>query len=131
MGIFGTLMGKIFGNVAAAPEAVVPPAINATVAMTQLTQAVSIQAVPIQVDVTAILNKLASESKQNLDWKKSIVDLMKLVDIDSSLGNRKELAQELGYSGDMNDSAQMNIWLHKQVLQKLAENGGVVPQDLL
>jgi hypothetical protein len=68
--------------------------------------------------------------KEKLDWRKSIVDLMKLLKLDSSLTARKELAKELHYSGDMNDSASMNIWLHKQVMQKLAENGGKVPEDL-
>ncbi len=74
---------------------------------------------------------MASKNSEQLDWKKSIVDLMKLVGMDSSLHSRKELATELGYSGDQNDSATMNVWLHKQVLKKLAENGGKVPQNLL
>ena len=82
------------------------------------------------VDVEAVLSKLAAETKEKLDWRKSIVDLMKLLNLDSSLGSRKELAKELGYTGDMNDSASMNIWLHKQVMQKLAANGGKVPADL-
>jgi hypothetical protein len=82
------------------------------------------------VDVEAVLTKLASENKEKLDWRKSIVDLMKLLNLDSGLGARKELAKELGYTGDMNDSASMNIWLHKQVMQKLAANGGKVPADL-
>lgn len=74
---------------------------------------------------------MAAKNSEKLDWKKSIVDLMKLVGMDSSLSARKELATELGYTGDQNDSATMNVWLHKQVLKKLAENGGKVPQDLL
>ena len=82
------------------------------------------------VDVTAVLNGLAASNKEKLDWKRSIVDLMKLLGLDSSLGARKQLATELGYKGDMNDSATMNIWLHKQVMQKLAANGGKVPDDL-
>jgi hypothetical protein len=82
------------------------------------------------VDVEAVLTKLAAESKEKLDWRKSIVDLMKLLKLDSSFSARKELAKELGYSGDTNDSASMNIWLHKQVMQKLAANGGKVPADL-
>ena len=86
---------------------------------------------PASVDVNAVLNEMASKSSEKLDWKKSIVDLMKLVGMDSSLASRKELATELGYTGDKDDSATMNIWLHKQVLKKLAENGGKVPQDLL
>lgn len=83
------------------------------------------------VDVAAILDKLASESKEKLDWKHSIVDMMKLVHMDSSLASRKELAKELHYSGDMSDSATMNIWLHKEVIKKIAENGGKVPASLL
>jgi hypothetical protein len=83
------------------------------------------------VDVEAVLTKLAAANKEKLDWRKSIVDLMKLLNLDSSLSARKELAKELGYTGDMNDSASMNIWLHKQVMQKLADNGGKVPADLL
>jgi hypothetical protein len=83
------------------------------------------------VDVNAVLNEMASKNSEKLDWRKSIVDLMKLVGMDSSLSSRKQLADELGYSGDKNDSAKMNVWLHKQVLRKLSENGGKVPQDLL
>jgi hypothetical protein len=83
-----------------------------------------------QVDVEATLTKLTSQQKENLDWRKSIVDLMKLLNLDSGLNARKQLAQELGYKGDMNDSATMNVWLHKQVMQKLAENGGKVPDSL-
>ena len=83
------------------------------------------------VDVNAVLNDMASKNSEQLDWKRSIVDLMKLVGMDSSLQERKELATELGYTGDKNDSATMNVWLHKQVLKKLSENGGKVPADLL
>jgi 3-oxoacyl-ACP reductase-like protein len=83
-----------------------------------------------QVDVAAVLTGMAAQQGQKLDWKKSIVDLMKLVGIDSSLANRKELAKELGYTGDTNDSATMNVWLHKAVMRKLAENGGRVPAEL-
>ena len=100
------------GGVAAAPAA------GATATMTH-------------VDVEAILNKLAAEHKEKLDWKHSIVDLMKLVGMDSSLAERKELAADLNYTGDTNDSAKMNMWLHKEVMRKLAENGGKVPADLL
>ena len=83
------------------------------------------------VDVAAILDGLAAKNSEKLDWKKSIVDLMKLVGMDSSFKARKQLAQELNYTGDPNDSASMNVWLHKQVLIKIAENGGKVPQELL
>jgi hypothetical protein len=83
------------------------------------------------VDVAAILDGLAAKNSEKLDWKRSIVDLMKLVGMNSSLAARKQLAAELHYTGDPNDSASMNIWLHKEVLVKLAENGGKVPSELL
>ena len=76
------------------------------------------------------MDNLASQATEKLDWRNSIVDLMKLINIDSSLTARKELAQELDYTGDINDSALMNIWLHKEVMTKLAENGGKVPDEL-
>jgi hypothetical protein len=82
------------------------------------------------VDVEAVLEKLAAEQGQKLNWRSSIVDLMKLLDLDSGLEDRKELARELGYTGSTGDTATMNVWLHKQVMRKLAENGGVVPADL-
>lgn len=91
----------------------------------------SATAVMSEVDVETILNKLAADHHEKLDWEHSIVDLMKLVGMDSSLAERKELAAELKYSGDTHDSAAMNIWLHKQVMKKLAENGGKVPASLL
>jgi hypothetical protein len=76
------------------------------------------------------MDGLAAKSSEKLDWRRSIVDLMKLLNLDSNLAARKELAEELNFSGDMNDSASMNIWLHKQVMTKLAENGGKVPDEL-
>jgi hypothetical protein len=84
-----------------------------------------------EVDVEAILKTMASSAAQPLNWQSSIVDLMKLLGLDSSLGQRQELAKELGFTGDMNDSASMNVWLHKQVMIKMAENGGKVPSSLL
>ena len=83
------------------------------------------------VDVAAILDAAVNKKRQKLNWRKSIVDLMKTLDLDSSLSSRKELAKELGYDGDMKSSAKMNIWLHKQVIQKLEDNGGKIPSDLL
>ena len=77
------------------------------------------------------MNQLAAKNSEKLDWKHSIVDLMKLVGMDSSLAARKELADDLHYTGDKNDSATMNMWLHKEVLKKLSENGGKVPAELL
>ena len=83
-----------------------------------------------EVDVEAILSAEAAKSGQPLNWRTSIVDLMKLLGIDSSLANRKELATELGYTGALDGSAEMNIWLHKAVMRELAANGGKVPADL-
>jgi hypothetical protein len=82
------------------------------------------------VDVEEVLNGMAAKNSQTLNWRTSIVDLMKLLDLDSSLTARKQLAEELHYTGDTNDSATMNVWLHKQVIKKLEENGGKVPADL-
>jgi hypothetical protein len=82
------------------------------------------------VDVAPILDAAVKKNGQNLDWRRSIVDLMKALDLDSSLAARKELAEELKYTGDTNDSATMNMWLHKALMKKLAENGGKVPAEL-
>jgi hypothetical protein len=119
MSIFGNIMGAIFGSKSAAASPAAPaPSSGAAAAPTQ------------SVDVEAVLNERASTNKQKLNWRTSIVDLMKLLNLDSSLASRKELAKELGYTGSTDDSATMNIWLHKQVMRKLAENGGKVPADL-
>ena len=88
------------------------------------------EAVGERVGLAAHLDKLAASNKEKLDWRHSIIDLMKLLNLDSSLAARKELAEELHFTGDKNDSASMNIWLHKQVMVKLAENGGKVPDEL-
>ena len=141
MGMFSQIMGKIFGHAPApatpstpttppptpAGSTPTPPAPTGSTPTT--TGATPTPAQP--VDVTAILDGLSSKNSEHLDWRKSIVDLMKLVGMESSLSERKELAHELGYSGSTNDSAAMNVWLHKAVLKKLAENGGKVPADLL
>jgi len=82
------------------------------------------------VDVEEVLGRLAASQSQKLNWRTSIVDLMKLVGLDPSLDNRRELARELGYTGDTNDSAAMNVWLHKRVMQELAAHGGQVPAEL-
>ena len=132
MSILGSLMGKILGHSARESEAKVNAARPATPAAAAApTPAAAATAAPPVVDVQTVLETMAAGTKQTLDWQHSIVDLMKLVGIDSSLANRKALAQELGYTGDMNDSATMNVWLHKQVLLKLSENGGQVPANLL
>jgi hypothetical protein len=135
MSIFGRIVSAILGSGTAAANAATPAA-TSTAAAPQAGSAPAAApgtaSAPAMagVDVEAILTKLAAENREKLDWKKSIVDLMKLLKLDSSLSARKELASELNYSGDTNDSAAMNIWLHKQVMQKLAENGGKVPDSL-
>lgn len=129
MSIFGTIMSKIFGTSAqAAPAPGAAPAGGAA-ASTQ-TASTGTAATTSDVDVGKILGDLAAKNPQKLDWKHSIVDLMKLLGMDSSLEHRKELAKELHYDGDTSDSATMNIWLSKQVMKKLAENGGKLPDDL-
>jgi hypothetical protein len=80
--------------------------------------------------VEAMIEKIADEQDENFNWDKSIVDLMKLLKLDSSLGARKQLAQELGYTGKLDGSAEMNVWLHEQVMIKLAESSGKVPEGL-
>jgi 3-oxoacyl-ACP reductase-like protein len=137
MSVFGSLMGKILGNSARASEAKAnaarpaAPATPAPAAPAPTTPASpTATAAPPVVDVELVLETMAAGNSQKLDWRNSIVDLMKLVGIDSSLANRKALAQELGYTGDMSDSAAMNVWLHKEVMRKLAENGGHVPANL-
>ena len=137
MGILTNLISKIFGHATALPgsPAVDPPTASVaapTPASPTTPTAPATYSSPAQtVDVTAILDDLAAKNPERLDWRKSIVDLMKLVEIDSSLAARKQLATELCYSGDEKDSAAMNIWLHKQVIMKIAENGGTVPRELL
>jgi hypothetical protein len=146
MGLFSKLMQKIFhagANAEAPPDAWKPGTSNESrVAASERTgiplnapNAAGMQtggAAPQgPVDIEAVLNGLAAKNAEKLDWKHSIVDLMKLVGMDSSLAERKELAKDLNYTGDMNDSAKMNMWLHKEVMRKLAENGGKVPADLL
>jgi hypothetical protein len=126
MSIFGSIMNAIFKSPAKVAEAA-----SAAVGGGGSSPAAAPASAPMsQVDVAAVLTGLAAQNKEKLDWRKSIVDLMKLLKLDSSLAARKELATELHYTGDMNDSASMNIWLHKQVMQKLAENGGKVPDEL-
>ena len=126
MSIFGKIMSSIFGKASAAGAAPAAPGAKPSSATSGSAPAGSIT----EVDVVGILTKLAAEKKEKLDWRTSIVDLMKLLDLDSSHSARKELAQELQYSGNLNDSASMNVWLHKQVMRKLAENGGKVPEEL-
>jgi hypothetical protein len=141
MGILSNIFNKIFPNSHSAKEAQAKAqAQNAPAAPTQApTTAGAAPTAPTaapapaamdQVDVEAILNSKLQASGQQLNWRTSIVDLLKLLDLDSSLQSRKELAAELHYTGDTSDSASMNIWLHRQVMNKLAANGGKVPADL-
>ena len=133
MSIFGKIMSAIFGSKADAA-----PASGGTAASPASSPAAapsggssSASAAPAQsVDVAPILDKAVKAKGEKLEWRTSIVDLMKALDIDSSFAARKELAKELGYTGDSNDSASMNIWLHKQVMTKLAANGGKLPSDV-
>ena len=132
MGILSNIFAKIFPNAkaeeagrAASEPSYIPANVQASAAAAAAAPA------PMQeVDVEALLDDMASKNPQKLNWKTSIVDLMKLLDLDSSIGERKALAKELGYTGDTADSASMNIWLHRQVMNKLAANGGKVPADL-
>lgn len=131
MGIFGNILGKIFGHKpkkAPAP-APAPQAQPTPTAPTPQAQAAPAPQQP--VDIEAVLEDMAKDNPQKLNWRTSIVDLMKLVGMESSLQERKDLADELGYTGDKSDSASMNIWLHKAVLKKLAENGGKIPASML
>ena len=130
MGIFSNIYNKIFHHASdAAPAATPAAATDAPAAAVPAAAAAPAVAVPV-VDVEVVLVDLASKNAETLNWRTSIVDLMKLLQLDSSLASRKELAQELHFTGDTNDSASMNIWLHRQVMIKLADNGGKVPEEL-
>jgi hypothetical protein len=148
MGILGDIFHKIFpghhpantqaqtGGTAApsagAPQAAPAPAPQASAPQASAPSAGTAPATPPmqEVDVEEILTNMQKQSGQQLNWRTSIVDLLKLLNLDSSLQARKELAAELHYTGDTSDSASMNIWLHRQVMNKLAANGGKVPDDL-
>jgi len=127
MSIFGKIMGAIFGSQPASAA----PAGSAPSGSAPAGAAPSGSASAATVDVASIVDAAAAAHKgEKLEWKTSIVDLMKALDIDSSLSARKDLAKELGYTGDTSDSASMNIWLHKQVMTKLAANGGKLPPEI-
>ncbi len=136
MSMFGTIMSKIFGHASATPAAADAAATPAPVATdTTVQQPVAppsgAQAPAAQsVDVGAVLAAMAAQNGQKLNYQTSIVDLLKLLDLDSSLEARKTLAGELHYTGSTDDSATMNVWLHKAVMTKLEENGGKVPAEL-
>ena len=124
MSIFGKIMGAIFGTKAEAAGS------GSGTTAAPGTSTSSSGAAAQSVDVAPILDKAVAAQKEKLDWRRSIVDLMKLLDLDSSATARKHLAEELHYQGDMKKSAKMNVWLHKQVMINLAENGGKVPDEL-
>jgi hypothetical protein len=145
MGILSNIFHKIFpsshpaaqsggqadpGSQQRAPQPTQQPAQQPTQAQQPQAAPAAAPATMQQVDVEAVLNNMERQSGQQLNWRTSIVDLLKLLGLDSSLQSRKELAAELHYTGDTNDSASMNIWLHRQVMNKLAANGGKVPADL-
>ena len=136
MSIFGKIKDAIFGRKAQAQPAPTPQADptgqapGQGQAMPQINTPSETPDRHVDVDVDAVLAEAAAEKGQQLNYKTSIVDLMKLLDLDSSLDNRKELATELGYTGDKDGSAEMNIWLHKAVMTKLEENGGKVSAEL-
>ena len=131
MSIFGKIMSAIFGTKAGAAPANAGGATSTGSAAGSSAGTSTASAAPAQtVDVAPILDKAVAARGENLEWRTSIVDLMKALDIDSSFAARKELAKELGYTGDSNDSASMNIWLHKQVMAKLAANGGKLPPEI-
>jgi len=142
MALFSHLLSRIWGHAdpaappaaspgeaPAAPPAAAAPEAAPTAAPTAAPATPAPAAAP--VDVAAVLNGLAATHAERLDWHHSIVDLLKLVGLDSSLAARKELATDLGYTGELDGSAAMNLWLHKEVMKKLADNGGKVPQELL
>lgn len=128
MGIFSSIKNAIFGKAKAAPAPETAPQPEA-VAAQPAPQPAPEQ--PQEVDIEAVLVELDASDGRGLNWRTSIVDLMKLVGLESSLAERKELAQELGYTGALDGSAEMNIWLHKRVMQELAANGGKVPASML
>ncbi len=158
MSVFGSILSKVFhhagatppeqqtasaapspaptadagtGSAAPAPASPAAPTADSSPATSAAQTASTAPSSPPQtVDVTAVLEGLAAKNSQKLDWRHSIVDMMKLLDLDSSLSSRQELAKELHYTGDTNDSAKMNVWLHGEVMKKLAANGGKVPDDL-
>ncbi len=134
MGIFGSIVSKIFPHGSKSmggPSTEAQSTASATAPTGDGATAPAPGPAMAEVDVEAVLEDLASKASERLNWRSSIVDLMKLLGLDSSLSARKELARELHYSGDTEDSAAMNVWLHSHVMRKLAENGGKVPDSLI
>ena len=137
MSIFGKMMGAVFGSHASAATPAAPAGGSSSGGAPAGTASASPAAAPAapiappqSVDVAAILDKAVAAHHEKLEWRTSIVDMMKALDIDSSLAARKELAKELGYTGDTNDSASMNVWLHKQMMAQLAAHGGKLPPEI-
>ena len=137
MGVLGNIMNAIFGSKGATAAPTPAPSTTGAAPSTPASSGGSPAQTQVRtaapagsVDVAAILDKAVAAKKEKLQWRTSIVDLMKALDLDSSLSARKELAKDLHYDGDTGDSAKMNMWLHKQVMHKLAENGGKVPAEL-
>jgi hypothetical protein len=136
MSIFGNIVSALVGSKHAAGVTPAGGAAAAPPSSTATTKSAAAPAGPAaanpisRADVEGILQKLAAEQREDLDWRRSIVDLMKLLKLDSGLGARKQLAQELGYTGALDGSSEMNVWLHRQVMTKLAESGGKVPDSL-
>jgi Domain of unknown function (DUF3597) len=132
MSIFGNIASAIFGRSSATPAgtSAAAPAAPAAKGTATVGGAPATGKAMTRGDVEAIIQKVADGQREKLNWQQSIVDLMKLLKLDSSLSARKQLAQELGYKGSLDGSAEMNIWLHKEVMTKLAESGGVVPESL-
>ena len=135
MSIFGKIMSAIFGSHAASATPLPPSGSAPTAGGTSSgggapASGGATSAPAATVDVAAILDKAVAAQKEKLEWRTSIVDLMKALNLDSSLTARKELAQELKYTGDTNNSAKMNIWLHQQMMKNLAANGGKLPADI-
>lgn len=130
MSVFGSIMSAIFGPSSAQAKAAPAEPVSLT-ATGQASATATASAQPRQtVDIAAIVDKAAAAKGEKLEWRTSIVDLMKALGLDSSLSARKQLANELNYSGNTNDSATMNVWLHKQIMAKLAANGGKLPSDI-
>jgi 3-oxoacyl-ACP reductase-like protein len=130
MSVLGEITSRVFGQQNAAPAAPSAPSAPATPSAPAAPSAQPAQPAPDRARAEQVLEQLAAQNPQKLDWRHSIVDLMKLLGLDSSFEARKELAQELNYSGSTSDSAAMNIWLHKQVMAKLAANGGKLPPEI-
>ena len=131
MSIFGSIASAIFGKKASGAPPLAPGAPGATAQSTATAGgAPATGKAMTQAEVEAMIKKIADGHSVKLNWQKSIVDLMKLLKLDSSLTARKQLAQELGYKGSLDGSAEMNLWLHKEVMTKLAGSGGVVPESL-